>query len=182
MIVVLSGTDRVGSNSGKVARLAIKFLKNQSVDTSLIDLEKLPNKFYQPKHYKEPPNSFKKYQEMILDCNGLLTIVPEYNGSYPGVLKYFIDILRFPESLRGIPTGFIGLSAGSFGGIRAVEHLEMIFQAREAHLFGLRSLFVHVDHKINKAGTEITDEFTKKSFETMLSKYIDFVYKLRPLN
>ncbi|RLE20696.1 MAG: NADPH-dependent oxidoreductase, partial [Acidobacteria bacterium] len=30
-------------------------------------------------------------QEAILETDGILTIVPEYNGSYPGALKYFID-------------------------------------------------------------------------------------------
>ena len=180
MIVVISGTDRANSKSSQIANLAVYFLSKNSVKTTLIDLAKLPNELYHPKNYKKTPDFFKETQEAIFDCNGILTVVPEYNGSFPGVLKYFIDVLRFPESFRNIPAGFIGLASGSFGGIRAIEQLEMIFQYREAHIFALRSLFIHVDSKINKEGTQITDEFTKNLFEAMLLGYIDFVDKIKP--
>ncbi len=181
MIVVISGTDRADSKSSLIAGLVVDFLSQNSIKTTLIDLAKLPNELYHPKNYKETPDFFKKEQKAILDCNGILTVVPEYNGSFPGVLKYFIDVLRFPESFRGIPAGFIGLASGSLGGIRAVEQLEMVFQYRKSHIFGLRSFFTHVDRKLNKKGTEITDESTKNYFESMLSGYIHFAYKIKPL-
>ena len=181
MLTVISGTDRPGSKTKKVADLVTHFLKQKSLDTQLIDLGELPKGLFQPKHYKEPPRSFQKYQDAILHCNGILTVVPEYNGSFPGAMKYFIDLLRFPESLKDMPCGFIGLASGSFGAIRAIEHLEMIFQYRGAHLFGLRSLFIHVDKKLNEEATRITDKFTKDLFEEMLSGYIDFAYKVKPL-
>jgi len=76
-------------------------------------------------------------------ADGIVTVVPEYNGSFPGVLKYFIDMLRFPESLYGIPAAFVGIAAGEWGALRAVEQMEMVFQYRHAHLFG-RRVFIRV--------------------------------------
>ena len=180
MVTIISGTNRKGSNTLKVSRLAEKFLKEIGVKTQLIDLARIPEEIFSRYHYNNPHKNFKVYQEMILNCNGILSIVPEYNGSFPGILKYFIDLLKFPESLRQKPAGFIGLAAGSFGGIRAIEHLEMIFQYREAHIFGLRSLFIHVHEKISKDGSEITDPLTKQLFEKMLLGFKDFIYQIKP--
>ena len=182
MITIISGTNRKNSNTLKIARLATDFLEKNGTNTQLIDLEKMSGDIFSGDHYGNPPKDFKVYQDMILNSSGILNVVPEYNGSFPGVLKYFIDLLKFPESFRGIPSGFIGLAAGSFGAIRAVEHLEMVFQYREAHIFGLRSLFLHVHKKISEEGTEITDELTKELFENMLLGFKDFVYKIKPLN
>ena len=39
----------------------------------------------------------------VLQAEGLIVVTPEYNGSLPGVLKYFIDMLKFPESFEQRP-------------------------------------------------------------------------------
>ena len=182
MVTIISGTNRKDSNTLKVSKLAKKFLKKIGVETQLIDLAEIPEEIFSRDHYNNPHKNFKIYQDMILNCSGILSIVPEYNGSFPGILKYFIDLLKFPESLREKPAGFIGLAAGSFGGIRAIEHLAMVFQYREAHIFGLRSLFIHVDKKIRKDGSEITDPLTKELFEKMLLGFKHFIYQIKTIS
>ena len=54
-------------------------------------------------------------QQRVLDAAGLHIITPEYNGSFPGVLKYFIDMLKFPESFVEKPVAFTGEAAGLWG-------------------------------------------------------------------
>jgi NAD(P)H-dependent FMN reductase len=55
--------------------------------------------------------------------NKLVIITPEYNGSFPGVLKAFIDGLPYPGGIRGKKTALIGLSNGGQGGLLAMTHL-----------------------------------------------------------
>jgi len=57
----------------------------------------------------------------VLMAAGLHVVLPEYNGSYPGVLKYFIDMLKFPESFENKPAAFVGVANGQWGALRAVE-------------------------------------------------------------
>ena len=71
-------------------------------------------------------------QNRVLDAAGLHVVTPEYNGSFPGVLKYFIDMLKFPESFDRKPVAFLGEAAGTWGGLRSVEQLQMIFGYRNA--------------------------------------------------
>ena len=48
-------------------------------------------------------------------------VVPEYNGSLPGVLKHFIDCWKYPESFHHRPVCYVGISSSGSGGLRPGE-------------------------------------------------------------
>jgi NAD(P)H-dependent FMN reductase len=48
-------------------------------------------------------------------------VVPEYNHGYPGMLKHALDT-NLKEYIHK-PVGICGVSAGAFGGARAIENL-----------------------------------------------------------
>ena len=66
----------------------------------VLDLAKLPPEIFSPASYAEKPKSFQPFADAVLQSTGLHVVTPEYNGSVPGVLKYFIDMLKFPESFE----------------------------------------------------------------------------------
>lgn len=133
---------------------------------------------FQAAHYFNPPESFKPFQDKISQCNGLLVVVPEYNGPFPGALKYFIDLLKFPESLKGIPVAFIGVSAGVFGALRSIEQLELIFQYRESHIFSKRVLFAKVNELLDAEKSKIISEFHEQKVDQLIVEFSTFVNKL----
>ena len=53
--------------------------------------------------------------------DGLVIVVPEYNHGYPGMLKHALDT-NLKEYIHK-PVGICGVSAGAFGGARAIENL-----------------------------------------------------------
>ena len=152
MITVISGTNRPSSNTRKVAGLVHGLLEKNGEETVLLDLAELPAEIFADSAYASKPESFASFQDAVISTDGVLTVVPEYNGSFPGVLKYFIDMLRFPESLYEKPAAFVGLSAGRWGGVRAVEQLEMVFQYRHAHLFGRRCFIPGINNALDDTG------------------------------
>lgn len=174
-ITLISGTNRIGSNTFKIAKLAEARLKSKGVTVQFIDLTELPKDLFVPEHYGNAPASFAPFQEKVLKTDGLLVITPEYNGSFPGVLKYFIDLLKFPESLYKMPSAFIGLAAGQFGAVRSIEQLVEIFLYREANIFGRRCLLSGVNSKLAADGTYITDDFIRTKFEDVIDGFIDFI-------
>ena len=135
MITIISGTNRPDSSTLKIAREVEDIYRKLEVETQLLDLQELPNEIFEPSSYATKPLSFNKFTQPILEAKGLVVIAPEYNGGPPGVLKYFIDMLPFPESFEHRPVAFIGLAAGMWGGLRPVEHLQQIFGYRNAHIF-----------------------------------------------
>ncbi len=53
-------------------------------------------------------------------------VVPEYNGSFPGILKYWIDALsidRAQETFRGKKVLLTGVSDGRAGNLRGMDQL-----------------------------------------------------------
>lgn len=163
MFLVISGTNRPGSNTLKVARHCARLLEEVGAgEVRLLDLQELPPALFHPEAYAEKPPGFAAWQEAILETQGILTVVPEYNGSYPGALKYFVDMLRFPESLVGKPCAFVGLAAGEFGALRAVEQLEMVYHYRKAHLYGERAFLFRVHEALDPEGRPRDPELARR--------------------
>src|SRR5579884_152049 len=135
MITLVSGTNRPGSNTRKVARQVEEIYAQLKTPLRVLDLAQLPPEIFLPSSYVEKPKSFAPFAEAILSASGLIVVTPEYNGGMPGVLKYFIDMLKFPESFQKRPVCFIGLAAGMWGALRPVEQLQHIFGYRNAYIY-----------------------------------------------
>lgn len=177
MIVVISGSNRPGNNSSVVAKALEAMVVDAGETIFPIDLETLPPDLFTPAAYAEKPAAFEPIQEAILAADGILTVVPEYNGSFPGSLKYFIDCLRFPESLVGIPSAFVGVAAGKWGGIRAVEQLEMVFQYRHAHLYGRRVFLGGIFGSITDG--RLADQEALNRMQELVGGFVPFCQALR---
>ncbi len=173
MICVISGTNRPESKTRRIAATIEGLITAEGGDVQLLDLADLPQEIFAPTSYRDTPDSFSPFQEAILATGGLLTVVPEYNGSFPGVLKYFIDMLQFPESLCEKPAGFVGISSGRWGAVRAVEQLEMIFQYRHAHLFGRRCFISGVGGALDGDG-RLVDPDLEARLHRMVRGFIRF--------
>jgi chromate reductase len=178
MITVISGTNRTNSKTRRVADLVHEALETRGEQAVLLDLAELPIEIFSGSAYATKPESFARFQKTVLSTDGVLTVVPEYNGSFPGVLKYFIDMLRFPESLYEKPAAFVGISSGRWGGVRAVEQLEMIFQYRQAHLFGRRCFIPNIKEILDDTG-QLTDPDTAERLRTATLDFADFCVRLR---
>jgi NAD(P)H-dependent FMN reductase len=152
-------------------------LAEAGCDAELLSLEQLPACLFDPSSYASKPSELEPIQEKILEMDGVLVVTPEYNGSFPGVMKYFIDMLRFPESLYEKPAAFIGLGAGRWGGLRSVEQLEMIFQYRNAHLYGRRVLIPGVDKALDEDGKIKDPDLATRVREAVVG-FADFCKRL----
>lgn len=177
MFVVIAGTNRPDSNSLKVARLVEACVQSAGAQAQLMSLVDLPPELFRPEAYAAKPAAFAPFQAAIDGCSGVLVVVPEYNGGFPGALKYFIDMLRFPGSLQGVPSGFVGISAGMWGGLRAVEQLQMVFQYRFAHLYPRRVFLPTIHEKLDDAG-QLRDADLATRLQTMVSGFVDYATAL----
>lgn len=173
MIVVISGSNRPNNNSRRVAREIGTMVRKAGETVFLIDLEELPADLFVPASYACKPNSFKALERAVLTADGILTVVPEYNGCFPGALKYFIDLLPFPDCFAGTPAAFVGLAAGRWGGLRAVEQLEMVFHYRKAHLFGERVFLPNISALLGDDGA-ISDEDSLHRLNHLVSGFVEF--------
>lgn len=138
MISIIAGTDREGSNTLILSKEIEKLYQAAHVKTQIIDLRRFRPLVSNLPDYGDQSvsNHFDGFNQ-VLQSDGLVVVCPEYNGSMPGILKLFIDYMKFPESFEFRPVAFVGLG-GRFGGLRPVEHLQQVFGYRNAYIYPLR--------------------------------------------
>lgn len=144
----------------------------EGAPAQVLDLIDLPAEIYAPEAYKHKPEAFLVFQERVLAADGLHVVVPEYNGSFPGALKYFIDMLKFPECFEHKPVTFTGLADGVWGGLRAVEQLQMVFNYRNAYILPERVWFPRFKRIVDEH--QITDELLRTLLEDQVKRFIKF--------
>jgi NAD(P)H-dependent FMN reductase len=178
MITMVVGTNRPGSNTRKIAAQIEDIYRALNVPLKVLDLANLPQEIFNPRSYAEKPVSFRPFSEGVLQASGLVIVTPEYNGSLPGVLKYFIDMLKFPESFEHRPVCFVGLAAGMWGALRPVEQLQAIFGYRNAFLYPERVFLPRINDLLDANG-RLQDPELVERLRAQQMGFIEFVRKLR---
>lgn len=180
MIYIISGTDREGSNSLTISKEIQKIYQTLQVETQIIDLRTLKPVLSQLPTYgdAELQKQIGEF-DLILKSEGLIIVCPEYNGSMPGILKLFIDYMKFPESFEFRPVTFVGLG-GRFGGLRPVEHLQQVFGYRNAFIFPLR-VFIPQVWTLIKEG-ELIDPQIKELLLNQAKGFKRFIRALKTEN
>ncbi len=181
MIAIVSGTNRPESRTRMIVGEVIERYRSLSASYQLLDLAELPAEIFSPTAYQDKPDVFTPFASTVLESDGLVVVTPEYNGSFPGVLKYFIDMLKFPESFENRPVCFVGLSAGSWGALRAVEQLQQIFGYRNAYLYPGRVFIPEVYRRLDDEG-RLNDPDLVQRLERQADGFLKFVGQIKSLS
>jgi len=177
-IVVVPGTNRSGSLSRRLAGLVVDDYQELGHSTDLLDLADMGPEFLDPGAYKQPQQAITDMVQRFLAADGVVFIVPEYNGSFPGVAKLFIDMLPYPEGFEARPCAYIGLSAGQFKGLRAVEALMMVAGYRNAHNFPRRVFIGESFAQFDDDG-ELIDEKLAERLKQQAGGFCAYIESLR---
>lgn len=144
-IPVILGTTRKGRMSGHAARfVAAELAKCDGVVTELIDIAHLPLPVDDAgESIKDPGFSAKMNQ-----ADALVIVSPEYNHSFPGLLKHVLDSCMKEYIHKA--AGIVGVSAGPFGGTRGIQNFVPVLRE-----LGLIPLFWDVNFgNVNKVFDE----------------------------
>ena len=178
MITLIVGTNRPGSNTRKVARHVEEIYAAMKVPLRMLDLAQMPPEIFAPGAYAEKPAGFTPFSDGVLQASGLHVITPEYNGGIPGVLKYFIDMLKFPESFERRPVCFTGVAAGIWGALRPVEQLQAIFGYRNAYIYPER-VFLSGIGKLLDADGRLQDADLLGRLQKQAEGFVTFVERVQ---
>jgi NAD(P)H-dependent FMN reductase len=136
-IPVILGTARQGRESEKAARFVFEQTRKRAgVETEFIDVRTLPMKLDDAGEQMKDP----KFSATIDRCDGLIIVTPEYNHSFPGLLKHALD-MNLKEYIHKV-VGICGVSAGPFGGARVIESLLPVMRE-----LGLVTIFEDVNFR-----------------------------------
>jgi len=178
-VTILSGTNRPGSNTRKVAAEVEGIYEKLGNPAQMLDLAKLPPEIFHPDSYADKPPAFQPINDLILDSDGVVVITPEYNGAMPGILKYFIDMLQFPESFDHRPVCFIGVAAGMWGAFRPIEQLAQVFTYRNGLFYPKRVYLPKINSLLDENG-KISDPGTLSRLEEQAKGFLGFIEHTTP--
>ncbi|MDQ3072907.1 MAG: NAD(P)H-dependent oxidoreductase [Bacteroidota bacterium] len=173
MITVICCTNRKGAYSRLLAEHYSGLLQEHGETTSILDLSDLPPDFISSGLYDRngKPEKFVEIQGVIDRSEKFVFIIPEYNGSFPGVLKAFIDGLQFPTSFRGKVAALVGLSSGTQGGALAMSHLTDILNYLGMYVLPLKARLSNIE-----VGFE-NDKLTKTLYRDLLVMQMELLTK-----
>jgi chromate reductase len=119
MITVISGTNRKGSRTLQVANFYYNALKDRAEDVHLLSLVDF-NTLSRSKELLEAE------AQLLIPADKFIFVMPEYNGSFPGVLKALLDNSDIRKCWWHKKALLVGLADGRGGNLRGIEHMTSI--------------------------------------------------------
>lgn len=166
MYTIISGTNRAGSNTLKVAKEYQRILEEKGVQAALLSLEGV-NLLTRDEAFKKIENEF------IIPTDKFLFILPEYNGSFPGVLKLLFDVSK-PQTMWWHKKALLtGVSTGRAGNLRGMDHLSSILNYLKVTLHPSQLPISVVDTLLDKEG-RFTDQETLNAISQQLDAFVNW--------
>lgn len=180
MICIIVGTNRPKSRSKILANIAAQKFKKAGQKVEILDLAELDYSQLTGNLYgtalESLPEALQSMIKKVNECDGLYIVCPEYNGSMPGALKYFIDFWDYPKSFEFRPVAFLGLGF-RFAGLRPVEHLQQVFGYRNAFVYPERIFVPNITDKLD--GKKFTDKTIDALWSLQIERYCLYIKALR---
>lgn len=166
MITIISGSSRQDNNTKKVALEYQRLLKERNVAANLLALDETA--------MTERDAAFIKTEhELLTPAQRFIIIMPEYNGSYPGILKLMIDNTDVAKVWWYKKVLLTGISTGRAGNLRGMEHLGGSLLHMKMMVHYNRLPISLVDKLMNEQG-QFTDVPTLKAISMQLDEFLNF--------
>jgi NAD(P)H-dependent FMN reductase len=162
-IPVILGTTRKGRMSVHAARFVHQELgKRDGVESELIDIAELPLPVDDAGEGIKDPT----FSEKMNRADALVIVTPEYNHSFPGLLKHALDSCL--EEYIHKAAGIVGVSAGPFGGARVVENFLPVLRE-----LGLMTIFTDVNFGGVRKAFDDSGNLLEQTFVRRTANFLD---------
>lgn len=136
-VLVFAGSTRSGSFNRKLAEEAARLVEQDGRAVTTVDLKDFPMPLYDgdTESAQGLPPQAKQLKRLLREHDAFVIASPEYNGSFPALLKNIVDWTSRPEpgeaplvAYRGKLAAVISASPGAGGGKRGLRHLRELLE------------------------------------------------------
>jgi chromate reductase, NAD(P)H dehydrogenase (quinone) len=167
MITVVSGTNRIGSNTAKVSKEYQRILLEKGIETTYFSLE--DNNVF------SRDTVFEKIEtDIIKPTTAFIFIIPEYNGSFPGVLKMLIDTSASHGIWFNKKALLVGNSTGRAGNLRGLDHFSDILNHIKITVHPNKLPLSSVDKLMDENG-KFADANTLKAISQQVDEFLTWL-------
>ncbi len=131
-VAVISGSASPHRTGAPIARwIAEKVGQREGVEVDLVDLQDLALPFYDepnlPRLRQYVHQHTKDWAARVAAADAFIFVTPEYNGSFPAILKNALDYLHHEWHYK--PAGVVTYGGGLSAGFRGAQALRQILSA-----------------------------------------------------
>ena len=138
-------------------------MKRSDIKTELIDIRKIPIRSDDAGEALKDP----QFCATVQRADGLIIVAPEYNHSFPGLLKHVLDTNLTEYVHKAV--GVCGVSASPFGGARMIQSLLPVLRE-----LGLVTIFWDVYFgTAAKLFDPVTGKITDPAYNHRLEKFLN---------
>lgn len=169
MITIVNATNRPENLTGKVVELYSTILHSLGLENQILELSQLQNDFiFNASFGKESVQMNELILNKITPAQKLVFIAPEYHGSYPGVLKAFLDAVP-RKHFKDKRAALVGVASGRAGNLRGMDHLTDVLHHMGVEVLSYKVPISKLDSLIDKEG-KLTDAETLKVLQLQAEK------------
>ncbi|HLS70174.1 MAG TPA: NAD(P)H-dependent oxidoreductase [Chitinophagaceae bacterium] len=168
MITIISGTNRLGSNTKKVANYYNKLLQAEKhLDIKTLYLEDIDT-------HKRSEELIQLEKEILIPSQAFIFIFPEYNGSFPGVLKSLIDHTDIRKAWWYKKALLVGVADGRGGNLRGLDQLSNVLHYLKMYVHPNKLPLSKINQELNEKG-EFKRELTRIEIENQIDDFLAFL-------
>ena len=166
MITIISGTNRLDSMSLKVADIYYQFLLALGVQVQLLSLQGA-NVWERGSEMLDIENQF------LIPADKFIFVLPEYNGSIPGILKLMMDNSDIKKCWWYKKAMLVGVADGRAGNLRGLDHMTNILNYLKVNVFYNKIPISRINDEIDNEG-HLLKATTEKVIRQQIEEYLQF--------
>lgn len=181
MITVISGTNRKESGCLVFAKKYHELLSQlTNEEVRFLALSEIGNDWLHENMYEKKfqSKSISELQDkFIIPATKFVFVSPEYNGSFPGILKLFIDgcsVRAYDHSFKNKKAALIGVATGRAGNLRGMDHLADVLNHVGTIVMPKRLPFSRIQDLTNEDTSEIVNLPAITVMENHAKEFVDF--------
>lgn len=153
MITLISATNNTGSYTKVISQIYFEELKKHTAGVLFFSLEEMNRLPLSADMYHNKPEWLLQMEKKYFDgSDKFLFVIPEYNGSYPGILKMLFDAMDVRKSMHGKKAAIVGVATGRQGNLRGIDQLTAVLAHMQISVMPKFFPLSSVQHELDENG------------------------------
>jgi NAD(P)H-dependent FMN reductase len=182
-LLVFAGSTRQNSYNRKLARVVAQMARDRAAEVTHIELADFDVPMYNADlEARGTPSDVLKLKQLGYEHPAWIICTPEYNASYPALVKNTLDWITSPvrsdpvwsdafRSTRGKVIGMLSASPGALGGLRSQSHLAPLLLNLQFWLAPKNFALARAGDAFDEQG-QLVSEAAQKSVQAVIDQVL----------
>lgn len=166
MITIIIGTNRPQSNSAKIAAIYSAKLTLLNIDHKVLHLEG-QDILHRGAVMKQIEATY------LLPADKYIFVLPEYNGSFPGIFKLLIDNSDIKNAWWYKKVMLVGLADGRGGNLRGLDQMSNMLHYMRMNVYFHKVYLSKVNDLLDENGLLI-ETATDSEMDVQIKGYLEY--------